>query len=90
MVASLRNADLSSASLVGASAVGARFDEAILRGADLSRTDVAGAVFAKADLRGACMLCERLESADFRDALVDEETRWPPGFLPQSRGALQK
>lgn len=75
--ASLRGADLRGAQLGHACLMGANLQQADLRNADLSGCDLL-----HADFRGA-----RLDGVNLKLARYDQTTRWPPGFIPESRGA---
>jgi hypothetical protein len=57
--------------------------------ADLTRCNLAGADLCEADLRGADLPGARLDGANLRDAVYNEATRWPEGFVPQRHGAVK-
>lgn len=83
--------------LSGSQLAGARLGWARLAGADLRGADVRGSSLQHAELAGAhleqSLLCgTRLQGADLRGvhlagALVDADTRWPPGFDWKAAGA---
>ncbi|MBT3270049.1 DUF4440 domain-containing protein [Candidatus Poribacteria bacterium] len=56
------------------------------RGQDLSRANMGYANLVGADLRGADLSEANLEGARLRNALYDDETRFPNGFEPDLRG----
>jgi hypothetical protein len=69
----LRQANLSGANLAGANLVGA----------DLRQANLAGA-----DLRGTNLTSTRLKGAQFQNALYNEHTFFPRGFLPEEHGLV--
>ncbi|MEO1268552.1 MAG: ribosomal protein L7/L12 [Myxococcota bacterium] len=79
----LSDANLRHANLTEANLYDANFEGADLRGAQLTRAHLPGANLCDADLTEAT-----LTDADFEQALFNEDTRWPQGFDPCTRGLL--
>lgn len=95
--ADLRKANLQEANLVGAvmdqadltraNLTRARMGKARLHKAQFNSANLSKAVLADSDLRGANFATANLAGADLHGAIYDEQTRWPKGFTPASRGA---
>ena len=82
ITAFLDGCDLSYCCFSGATMRFADLSRSILVGADFSRADCFRVNFTEADLRGANMRAEHVETASFVGCLYDETTVWPHGFLP--------
>jgi Pentapeptide repeats (8 copies) len=90
----LRGRDFSGYGLRRALLVDADLADDPMQGVDLAwadptRCNLAGADLYEADLRGADLSGARLDGANRRDAVYNEATRWPEGFLPHRHGAVQ-
>ena len=60
-----------------------------LRGATLDHLVLLAADLRGADLRGADLRESRMNRADLRHSLYDEQTLWPAGFDPLGTGAIK-
>jgi hypothetical protein len=90
--ASFANADLTGADLAYARCPEASFEGAVLKKADLKEANFRHCNFRKADLSGASLAYSNVGGADFRDAtldgvqfehtMFDEQTVFPPDFVP--------
>jgi uncharacterized protein YjbI with pentapeptide repeats len=85
--ASLGDADLSFADLSGADLRGAMLYRTVCRGtkfcgANLGRDNLQG----RTDLKGADLSTADLRNATLKDAVYDDDTRFPPGFVPADAG----
>jgi uncharacterized protein YjbI with pentapeptide repeats len=89
----LRGADMSGANLREAGLPDADLEGANLEGAYLAFADLGRALVAKANFRGA-LLCKAVmavteaDQATFTGARYGSDTKWPPGFDPNARGAV--
>jgi uncharacterized protein YjbI with pentapeptide repeats len=100
VTASFRDADLYEARMDGlelnhvpfggADLTDANLQRAFLRGADLREARLAGADLRRARLTGATLCRADLVEADLRGAIYDDQTRWPPGFDADERGARRE
>ena len=69
--------------------IGAKFEEAILKGANFNGSDIGHACFKKAVLLDAELLCNRIDQASFEGAVYNSATKWPEGFNPLEYGAIE-
>ena len=90
MNAHLRRSRLENTQMRGSWLTGAVLDGANLSNADLSGADVAAASFRNCQLQSAILLVERIESANFDQAIFNDQTVWPEGFDPESAGAQRE
>ncbi len=82
-------AELRRIDLTGADLMGANLSEADLTGAMLDRADLSKAYLVNVRLYGASLVSTNLDSTDLRGALYDDDTIFPPGTYPESRGAYR-
>lgn len=85
----LASADLRNGELRGANLSQADLHLADLHGADLRGTDLRAVNFRGADLRAADLRESRMNRADLRHSVYDEQTLWPAGFDPLGTGAIK-
>jgi len=86
----LESARMEKAKLVGVDAQGANLAGANLARADLEGADLTGALLDRADLRGTNLTDADLKDTRLQKARYDGKTRWPDGFDPAARGAVNK
>ena len=86
--AALCNANLRAAEMRGVDLRQADLHLADLSGADLRTADLRAVNFRGTDLRATDMREARLNGADLRHSLYDEDTLWPAGFDPRAAGAV--
>ncbi|RKZ59951.1 MAG: hypothetical protein DRR08_12535 [Candidatus Parabeggiatoa sp. nov. 2] len=89
MTADFRLADLRNCKFNQSTPIFADFCQANLQNADMAQTDVGGAVFNYSNLKGAIMLCNRLEEASLEGAIFDKNTIWPENDEPERQGAIR-
>ena len=65
----------------------AKFNCAILNGADFTNADLSQADLSQTQLQGATLLGATVVGADFQSAEYDRATVWPEGFDPAASGA---
>ena len=82
--------DCQKADFRGADLRQADFHKTDLSLANLSEADLEGANLQEANLCGADMAGADLTEADLIGAQYDDETQWPAGLDPQSRGAVRR
>jgi uncharacterized protein YjbI with pentapeptide repeats len=85
----LRGANLRSARLVETDLTEANLSMVSLREADLSRANLTRADLRQANLNGANLTGAVLAEADFTEAVYDDRTHWPVGFIPETAGAIK-
>lgn len=92
--ANLKQANLEKARCAGMDATEADFTEAnfkgalaesaIFKGANLEKADLTGAIFKGADLQAANLSGSNIGTAMLNEALFDEKTVFPAGFVPST------
>lgn len=87
--AMLRERILDGVDLTGSSLRECFFNESSLRNAVLRDCDLSGSVFYRTDLTGADLTGATLHRCYWNEAIFDETTRWPHGFvLPTGKRVL--
>lgn len=80
-------AELRQINLTAADLVGANLGSADLTGAILNQANLSKAYLFRARLYGASLVDANLDSMDLREALFDNQTRFPEGFQAEELGA---
>jgi uncharacterized protein YjbI with pentapeptide repeats len=98
--ATLRNAALMDMRLRRAKCIGVDFSHSAMQGSDMRKANLTRCQFEevflaadlrKADLRGADFSkAKYLEHSDLTGSVINNETKWPPGFDPVAAGAVVK
>ena len=90
MNAYLRNSNFSGSIFTRSLPIAAKFNNSILRYTNFNDANVSGASFDDTDVCGASLLFLSYENASFKNAIFDQQTKWPKGFDPIKKGAIPK
>lgn len=86
--ASLRLTNLSASNLMGVNFKNANLTGAVLYDALLNNANFTNSRLYGADLRSADLTGAKLDGADLTNALYNEQTVWPHGFIPENTKAF--